>query len=90
VCADYDQAHQRCRVRALSAEQRESALQTGMEVAQYGMRIQEEARLRMQNAGANAGGNPFDRCIADAMQKASVGARPTPAQQARIFQNCAR
>jgi hypothetical protein len=92
ICADYDQAGKRCRVRALSAEQRERALQTGVEVAQYGMRIQQEAILRAQQGGPGAAtaGDAFSRCITNAMQAASVAGRPTQAQQARIFQKCAQ
>lgn len=55
-CAMYDEKTKRCTLRASSAEQRESAVQTGIEAAMSGMRIQQEAILRGQQMGMFPGG----------------------------------
>jgi hypothetical protein len=91
-CAQFDPVRQRCLVRALSAEQRESALQTGMDVAQYGLRIQKEALLRSQNGFNKNGGSKesFEQCIANATKYASSGNRQSASQQKRSFEQCAQ
>lgn len=100
-CAQYDKKRERCLVKAMSAEQRESAVQTGIEVAMSGLRIQQEAMLRAQqmglypNGGAPAqtgAGNVAPLPVARAAAGVSAAAQPAPnprqAAGATSFSDC--
>jgi hypothetical protein len=84
-CAQYDKKQERCVVRAMSAEQRESAVQTGIEVAMSGLRIQQEAMLRARQMGMYPNGAAPAQAVAGnppPLPVARAGASAAPAAQA--------